>query len=93
MPDLLILFSLLMLSIIPERWLPATIGILDEPFTEENGMINSTLKMVRAKVVEHYRDTIDFLYSPEGKNIDNIKNHDALSRLLKNKTWLYAWSL
>ena len=36
----------------PQRWLPAAIGILKEGFTEENRMMNSTLKMVRGTITE-----------------------------------------
>jgi long-chain acyl-CoA synthetase len=66
----------------PQRWLPSAIGILKEPFTEENGMINSTLKMVRGKVTEQHQDTLDFLYSPQGKLIDNERNRLAISKIL-----------
>jgi long-chain acyl-CoA synthetase len=69
-------------SLIPERWLPAAVALLEDPFTEENGMINSTLKMVRNKVVEHYKDKLDYLYSPDGKNIDNPRNRSALKHIL-----------
>lgn len=58
----------------PERWLPATFILADEPFTEQNKMINSTMKMVRSKVEEAYRERIDFAYTPEGKNIFNKYN-------------------
>lgn len=34
----------------PDRWLPATFAILPEPFTKQNGMVNSTMKVVRGKV-------------------------------------------
>ncbi len=58
----------------PERWLPATFALLPEAFTEDNKMINSTLKMVRGKITSHYRELIQFLYTPEGKNPLNEKN-------------------
>ena len=51
----------------PERWLPAGLAIVDEPFTEQNGLINSTMKIVRNKVEEYFRDRIDYLYTPEGR--------------------------
>ena len=38
----------------PRRWFPAAIGILGEGFTEENRLMNSTLKMVRGKIVERH---------------------------------------
>ena len=39
----------------PERWLPAGLAIVDEAFTEQNGLVNSTMKVVRGKVEEHFR--------------------------------------
>ena len=62
----------------PERWLPSTFAVLPEPFTEQNQMINSTMKMVRGKIEKFYADRIDFLYSAEGKQIFNEKNLDSL---------------
>lgn len=66
----------------PSRWIPSAIGILKEPFTEENGMINSTLKMVRSKVVEHNKEVIDLLYTTGGKLISNSQNIAVVKRLL-----------
>ena len=62
----------------PERWLPSTFSVLPEPFTEQNQMINSTMKMVRGKIEKFYADRIEFLYSAEGKQIFNEKNLDSL---------------
>ena len=62
----------------PERWLPSTFAVLPEPFTEQNQMINSTMKMVRGKIEKFYTDRIEFLYSAEGKQIFNEKNLDSL---------------
>ena len=62
----------------PERWLPSTFAILPEPFTEQNQMINSTMKMVRGKIEKAYAKRIDFLYTPEGKQIMNQENLDSL---------------
>jgi len=62
----------------PERWLPSTFAVLPEPFTEQNQMINSTMKMVRGKIEKAYAGLIDFLYTPEGKQIFNQKNLDNL---------------
>ncbi len=65
----------------PQRWFPAAIGILDEPFTEQNRFLNSTLKMVRNKIAKHYAEKIDFLYTPQGKNICNKENMKAIRNL------------
>ncbi len=62
----------------PERWLPAAIGIVEEPFTEQNKMINSTLKMVRGKITEHYKSKVDYLFTPEAKDITNNNNIEAI---------------
>ena len=62
----------------PERWLPSTFAILPEPFTEQNQMINSTMKMVRGKIEKAYADRINFLYTSEGKQILNQQNLDCL---------------
>ena len=58
----------------PERWLPAAICVLPEPFTEQNHMVNSTMKIVRGKVEAAYADRMAFAYTPEGKNIVNPMN-------------------
>ena len=58
----------------PDRWLPAAVVICDEKFTIANQMLNSTMKMVRRKVEEHYADRIEFAYTPEGKQLVNEKN-------------------
>ena len=69
-------------GLFPERWLPTSVGILSDPFTEENGLINSTLKMVRPRVTENHKETLDFLYTPEGKSIDNKTNRNSIKIVL-----------
>ncbi|MBO5698637.1 MAG: AMP-binding protein [Bacteroidaceae bacterium] len=66
-------------TLFPERWLPATFAVLSEPFTEQNQMINSTMKMVRGKIEKAYADRIAYIYTPEGKQILNQQNLDALA--------------
>ncbi len=65
----------------PERWLPAGLAIVDEAFTEQNGLVNSTMKVVRSKVEEHFADRLDYLYTPEGRRTDNPRNFASLRRL------------
>ncbi len=64
----------------PERWLPAGLAIVDEAFTEQNGLVNSTMKVVRSKVEAHFRDRLDSLYSAEGKSVENAKNLESLKK-------------
>jgi long-chain acyl-CoA synthetase len=65
----------------PERWIPSAVAVLGEAFTEENKFMNSTLKMVRGKITEFYKNRIDYLYTPEGKNICNHQNMTIISRI------------
>ena len=66
----------------PDRWVPAVIAIADEPFTEQNGLVNSTMKVVRNKVEKHFADAIANAYTPEGKAVDNERNISALKNYL-----------
>lgn len=65
-------------SLFPERWLPVTFAVLAEPFSEQNQMINSTMKMVRGKIETAYKTRIEYMYTAEGKNILNKENIAAL---------------
>ena len=65
-------------AMFPDRWLPAGIAVLAEPFTEQNQMINSTMKMVRGKIEKAYTERLNYLYTPEGKQLMNQQNIDAL---------------
>ena len=66
----------------PQRWLPSSVAILEEGFSEENNLMNSTLKMVRPKISEKYAELIDFLYTPESKDITNSNNISNLKKIL-----------
>ncbi len=61
-------------GLFPERWLPASFILSQEPFTEQNRMINSTMKLVRSKVEEAYSERISYAYTSEGKDIYNKFN-------------------
>jgi len=67
----------------PERWLPSTIVILPERFTEKNHLLNSTMKIVRRKVAIRFKKEIDFAYTPEAKNIVNSLNTENINKLKK----------
>lgn len=62
----------------PERWLPTAVVVLPEPFTEQNHMVNSTMKIVRGKVETYYADRIEYAYTLEGKNLYNPQNLSAI---------------
>lgn len=63
----------------PERWLPTTFIVADEPFSEQNRMINSTMKMVRSKVEAAYKERIEYAFTPDGKNYLNQYNLKAMN--------------
>lgn len=65
----------------PERWLPSAVAVLGEGFTEQNHFLNSTLKMVRGKITEFYSDRIEFLFTPQGKDICNAQNRMIIKRM------------
>jgi long-chain acyl-CoA synthetase len=65
----------------PAQWQPSTFRILTEAFTEQNKMINSTMKMVRHKIAEAYADDIEYLYG-EGSKAHNPRNLEAAKALL-----------
>lgn len=69
-------------KIIQTRWFPTCFGIMPEPFSEQNKMINSTMKIVRPRIIEQYKDLIKYLYTPEGKNPQNVYNNDTISKIL-----------
>ena len=67
-------------GLFPERWLPATIAVLPAAFTADNKMLNAMLKMVRGKINEHYNRELEFLYTPQAKNIENDMNLEAIKK-------------
>jgi long-chain acyl-CoA synthetase len=64
----------------PSRWLPSAVAVLGEGFTEQNHLMNSTMKMVRSRIVDFYRNRIDDLFTAEGKEIDNPQNRTIIAR-------------
>ena len=65
----------------PARWLPAAVAVLGEGFTEQNHLLNSTLKMVRGRITDFYRNRLDHLFTPEAKDIAHAQNRTIISRL------------
>ena len=71
-------------GLFPERWLPAVVAILPESLSEQNGTINSTTKVVRHKVIEVFKDELEFVYTPEGKDIQNTHNTQNIKQYMEN---------
>jgi long-chain acyl-CoA synthetase len=68
-------------NMFPQRWLPVVIGILEEGFTEENGLMNSSMKIVRGKIMDRYMDLIDYLYTPNAKDVNNERNIEEIEKM------------
>lgn len=64
----------------PKQWIPTVFAILPENFSEQNKMVNSTMKVVRFKVLECYKDRLERMNTPEGKNSDE-ENLQVLQKL------------
>ena len=67
-------------NLFPDRWLPATFVVLPESFNQENGLMNTTMKMVRGKICDYFNKELEFLYSPLARNIENDVNTAAINK-------------
>jgi long-chain acyl-CoA synthetase len=68
-------------NMFPQRWLPVALGILEESFTEENGLMNSTMKIVRGKIMDKYMDFIEYLYTHDAKAVTNERNLEEVEKM------------
>jgi long-chain acyl-CoA synthetase len=68
-------------NMFPQRWLPVAIAILEEGFSEDNGLMNSTMKIVRGKIIDRYQKLIDYLYTPDAKIITNERNIEEVEKM------------
>lgn len=69
-------------GLFPHRWIPSAFTVIEEPFSEQNGLVNSTMKIVKHKVYEAYASKIASLYTPEGKQATSAENLEALRKVL-----------
>ncbi|HKL86356.1 MAG TPA: AMP-binding protein [Treponemataceae bacterium] len=68
-------------SSLPTQWRPASFALIASPFDESNGLINSTLKLVRHKVCEVYKDKIDEVYAAGLADPNTKGNKKAVQEL------------
>ncbi|BDD06271.1 AMP-dependent synthetase/ligase [Aureibacter tunicatorum] len=68
-------------NMFPEKWLPQSIGLLAEGFTEQNHFLNNTMKLRRHLVIEYYKNRIEKLYTPETRKLSNEDNINVLKKL------------
>lgn len=65
----------------PARWLPTAAVFTFEPFSEQNKLMNSTMKIVRPAIIKYYQDAISFMYTPDGKDFYNERNCECIRML------------
>lgn len=61
---------------IPGQWMPSTFALIEKPFSEADKLVNSTMKLVRYKVIEFYSERIEQMYGHkehEKLNIDVVE--------------------
>ena len=68
-------------NMFPQRWLPVALAILEEGFSEDNGLMNSTMKIVRGKIMDRYQNVIDYLYTPDAKDVTNERNIEEIEKM------------
>jgi long-chain acyl-CoA synthetase len=54
--------------------------ILPESFNQENGLINTTMKVVRGKIYKYFKKELEFLYTPAAKKPQNDINISAVQK-------------
>ena len=69
-------------GLFPYRWIPTAFALIEEPFNEQNGLVNSTMKIVKHKVYERYAQEIETMHTAEGKRPDSKNNLEVLKKLL-----------
>lgn len=63
-------------------WVPATFMIVPGQFSDKDGTINSTIKLVRHRVATLYRDLIEYAYTSEGSKPANPRNRATVEQFL-----------
>jgi long-chain acyl-CoA synthetase len=66
-------------------WYPAVFQIVPTPFSDKDGTVNSTMKIVRHRIAEIYGEPIEYSYTPEGSKTTNERNLAALRELFNLK--------
>jgi long-chain acyl-CoA synthetase len=62
-------------------WMPTVFQIVPAPFSDKDGTVNSTMKIVRHRIAEVYAELIDYSYTPEGCKTGNDHNLATLRKL------------
>lgn len=66
-------------------WYPAVFQIIPTPFSDKDGTVNSTMKIVRHRIAKVHAESIEYSYTPEGSKTMNERNLAAMRELFKLK--------
>ena len=66
----------------PGKWIPSNFQVIKDPFSEDNQLINSTLKMVRHRITERYQDRLDLMYAKKSQEVALKENIKVLEELV-----------
>ncbi len=64
-------------------WMPAVFQLLPSSFSDKDGTINSTMKIVRHRIAEVYSDLIEYSYTPEGSKTSNARNLATIREMFR----------
>jgi long-chain acyl-CoA synthetase len=67
---------------VPPQWRPASFAVIAEPFSEDHGLLNSTMKLVRHKTQDFYRRRIEEIYAVPVPSPLLPGNRDSLRTIL-----------
>lgn len=64
-------------------WAPAVFQIVGESFSDKDGTVNSTMKIVRHRIAHVHADLIEYSYTSEGSKTMNERNLETLRKAYK----------
>ena len=62
-------------------WMPAVFQIVPVPFSDKDGTVNSTMKIVRHRIASIYSELIEYSFTPKGSNTNNDRNRETLGKM------------
>jgi long-chain acyl-CoA synthetase len=77
--DLLRAYEPIAAKSIPSQWIPSRFAIIPKPFSEADGLVNSTMKLVRYKTIEFYQARVNEMY--ESDELNDQRNLEAVKEL------------
>ena len=70
---------------IPPQWRPASFAVITGAFDESNGLVNSTMKLVRYKACDFYRSRLDEIYAAGSADPLLPGNREAIRQIIEGE--------